>query len=510
MSVFIEGFGISGYRSFGNETQRIAPLDKINLFIGQNNSEIIWLIYDEENKPHSTRSYLSKQLAEKIIAENSLSARDLANFLRILNDQQQLSSTYSREEPLSLARQILNKISPIQDIALPEIELIPAIRKIGEADSKADDYSGLGIIDTLAKLQNPPYNQQGTKEKFKQINEFVREVIDNPTAILEIPYERDMILVHMDDKTLPLSSLGMGIHEVIILGAAATVLEEQIICIEELEIHLHPILQKKLIRYLRDRTSNQYFITTHSAHLLDTPGAAIFHVKYQNGQSFVNLVSSPNDKTLICTDLGYHASDLLQANCIIWVEGPSDRIYLKYWIESIDENLTEGIHYSIMFYGGRLLSHLSGADEFDEDEIKEFINLKKLNRYSAIMIDSDKDSSRKHINQTKRRIKNEFESDLGFAWITQGREVENYIDPDILEAAVKKVHPSAVALEKKGNYDNCLPFINKKGKINSNVNKVKVAREVIERSPTLDILDLKSRINQTVKFIKVSNGLTCN
>src|SRR3989337_2316732 len=36
--MFIDGIGIAGYRSFGSEPQRIGPLEKINLFIGQNNS----------------------------------------------------------------------------------------------------------------------------------------------------------------------------------------------------------------------------------------------------------------------------------------------------------------------------------------------------------------------------------------------------------------------------------------------------------------------------------------
>jgi AAA15 family ATPase/GTPase len=35
--MFLKGFGFSGYRSFGNELVKIAPLKKINMIIGQNN-----------------------------------------------------------------------------------------------------------------------------------------------------------------------------------------------------------------------------------------------------------------------------------------------------------------------------------------------------------------------------------------------------------------------------------------------------------------------------------------
>jgi AAA15 family ATPase/GTPase len=170
----------------------------------------------------------------------------------------------------------LRSLAFIPPSLVPNIKIIPAIRKIGAAGTEAVDFSGEGIIERLAKIQNPPLSEQILKDKFLAINSFVQEVLENKSAEIEIPYARDMILIHMDEKTLPLESLGTGVHEVVILAAAATLLENTILCVEEPELHLHPLLQKKLIRYLSENTNNQYFFTTHSAHLLDAVESEIF------------------------------------------------------------------------------------------------------------------------------------------------------------------------------------------------------------------------------------------
>lgn len=381
--------------------------------------------------------------------------------------------------------------------------LIPAIRTVGEKGSVSDNFSGKGIIERLVRLQNPDVHSQIDRVKFDNINKFLRNVTDNNTATIEIPHERDTILVHMDGKTLPLESLGTGIHEVIILASASTILENSAICMEEPELHLNPILQKKIVRYLLNSTKNQYFITTHSASLLDTPTAEIYHVNLENGESKIHKVTSDKHKSEICKDLGYHPSDLLQANCIIWVEGPSDRIYLNFWISSVSPNLIEGIHYSIMFYGGRLASHLSGNDL--DCIIEDFISLRRLNRRSVILIDSDRDKPRKRINATKKRLRSEFDLGPGFAWITEGREIENYLPPDFLKKAINCTKPSAKINSTFGKFENTLSIITK-GKKKAQASKVDVAKHITEKtSVDLSILDLKMQIKKLTCFIEDSN-----
>jgi len=575
--IFIDGLGIGEYRSFGPDVQRIAPLRKINLFIGQNNcgkSNILLFLkhhyatvlkcealkltavdkhmgetsgkqivefglrvgggnYEALLEGFKNRNSFNKDTVDLIkrilqsttlsqesgiawfryegIGKEALSAKLIKNIHteKVLGDREWtmiwtfLTNTQGGAIMAHWIPQTLQRLSPV-NIAPPKVALIPAIRRVDKGNVNPDDFSGMGIIDRLAMLQNAPYNKQEEKGRFEDINEFVQSVLGNNSAKLHVPYERDTIEVEMNGRTLPLSNLGMGVHEVIILAAAATILEKQVVCIEEPELHCHPLLQKQLVKYLKEKTENQYFISTHSAHLLDTPDAAVFHVTLENGQSRVELALSDTAKSYICDDLGYRASDLLQANCVIWVEGPSDRIYLNHWIRSKAPELVEGLHYSIMFYGGRLLSHLTAEDP----EVDDFISLRRLNRHISIIIDSDRTNQSDDINQTKQRVREEFNKGPGFAWITEGRVIENYIPNDLLERAVKNVHRQVLKLKSFDKYDNPLesPEVSS-GSADFKVDKVKVAKEAVKQIAQLDVFDLNEKVEKTVGFVREANGI---
>ena len=365
--------------------------------------------------------------------------------------------------------------------------------------------SGAGLIKELRKLQSPGFTDYMTnKDRFQRISKFVRSVLGEPAARLEIPAENDDVYVVINDKILPLASLGTGIHELVILSAAVTLIDNAVLCIEEPEIDCHPELQKKFLRYLTENTSNQYLIASHSNAFLDTPGANTYRCRLNEaGLTQCELASNASDKHALLIDLGYKPSDLLQANYVIWVEGPSDRIYINHWIRAKAADLIEGLHYSIMFYGGRLLYHLSYDSPSSEDEsvVADFVRLARLNRNACIVIDSDRQAAGTDLNQTKKRIQAEFEMNSCLVCITEGRTIENYVPEATLNQAIAHVHPQTGKALIWKRFSDLTKLPPKK-----TIDKVSVARFVAQQAADFSLLGLGNSLDHLVQCIHERNS----
>lgn len=268
---------------------------------------------------------------------------------------------------------------------------------------------------------------------------------------------------------------------------------------------MHPVMQRRLLTYLAE-TENRYLVATHSAALLDQSLASISHIQMTSEGSLLTASATSQDVSHLVSDLGYRASDIVQANAVLWVEGPSDRNYLRFWLAVVDSDLIEGVHYSIMFYGGGLLSHLAAEDS----GVKDFIALRSLNRNSVIVIDSDRPSAEKEINSTKRRVRREFNDSggPGFAWVTWGYTIENYVPRHLLEAAVKAVHPRIKYTFRAGRFTNPLAssrFSNK----SFTPDKTAISAAVVANWLPTDSLpdELLGDIRKLSKTIRVANGL---
>lgn len=326
----------------------------------------------------------------------------------------------------------------------------------------------------------------------------------------------------VNDGRVPLSKMGSGVKTVLLVLLHLLVKPkienknkaDYIFAFEELENNLHPALQRRLYKYIYDYAQKHkaiFFITTHSNIVIDSyntlPGTQLFHIQKKDAQSVVVNAKEHSQLKELLADLDIKASDILQSNGIIWVEGPSDRTYINKWISLVDPTLIEGYHYSIMFYGGRLLSNVS----FSTTDIEQnLIPLLKLNTNAFVVMDRDGASSRAKINATKDRISQEIgESKV---WITRGREIENYLAPGIITKWLQSIdvkNNATIILDANKPIDEILNAIPKLKKINYAANKnyhaFKIANLITNAD--LDYLDLKPKTELLIQNIKIWNQI---
>ncbi|MYH27987.1 MAG: ATP-binding protein [Acidobacteria bacterium] len=250
---------------------------------------------------------------------------------------------------------------------------------------------------------------------------------------------------------VPLSESGSGLKTVLLVLLNLLVMPDVddkeksqfVFAFEELENNLHPALLRRLFRYIEDYAVTEqatFFLTTHSSTALDFFGtlehAQIVHVIHDGESAHAAPVPTHFERLGVVSELGARPSDLLQANGIVWLEGPSDRVYLNRWIELCsDDRLREGRDYQCAFYGGALLARAQFTPPDEADE--ELANLLQVNPNVVIVCDSDRSFRPDTLKQRVRRIREEVERiPGGHIWVTRAREIENYLPAGVLEQAL--------------------------------------------------------------------------
>lgn len=220
-------------------------------------------------------------------------------------------------------------------------------------------------------------------------------------------------------------------------------LKDFVFSFEELENNLHPSLLRRLLSFIEATAISDgatIFLTTHSSTTVDFFGqsssAQVVRVEHDGAQSRIERLDGYFHRLKSIRELGARPSDLLQANGIIWVEGPSDRIYVNRWIDIYSGGkYVEGRHYQCAFYGGSLL----GRVEFraPDEEFTEFVNLLAINPNVFVLCDSDRRNLKSTLKERVRKVRAQLDGHTsGGIWITKAREIENYLPAKALQAYV--------------------------------------------------------------------------
>jgi predicted ATP-dependent endonuclease of OLD family len=241
-------------------------------------------------------------------------------------------------------------------------------------------FTGFGMYQDLKnKLLGKPEG----RDTVRAYEEWLSNLFFSGNRITLIPAENDPGVVYIEienENYHPIYNLGDGIQNLIILTYKMFTEENCMFFIEEPELFMHPGMQKIFMEVLISCKKHQFFLVTHSNHILDMSfdhkKMSIFHFSksIENENLIFNVRNVSNEGQRVLKDLGVQNSSVFLSNSTIWVEGVTDRKYIKFfmekylsYLENPDNNgsenhkrfskFNEDLHYSFVEYQGSGLAH---------------------------------------------------------------------------------------------------------------------------------------------------------
>jgi hypothetical protein len=292
------------------------------------------------------------------------------------------------------------------------------------------------------------------RQVFKTINQILSNGNQELLPDLDVAERADGYTLSFSGsggETIDLTNAGTGIAAIVCLVAEVLIEKEpRIFFLEEPELHLHPGLLARLVSFLRSCTKHQFIISSHSNALLDCLGKEdnVYRVfKTARGNSQASICREFTDFHITLDTLGIRPTSLLQVNTIVWVEGPSDIVYLRFLLEQFSKHLpggalVENSDFAFCMYGGSNLQTLC-ADESDPEN-QELVSILRICRRAVLIGDRDSSAMEKDrddgndldippdealLKAAVRKIKAEFELDKVHRLFctSDGREIENDI-----------------------------------------------------------------------------------
>lgn len=295
--------------------------------------------------------------------------------------------------------------------------------------------------------------------------------------------------------------------------------------IEEPELNLHPGYQRLFINILqncKEFKDQQFFITTHSNHIidccLDYTNTSIYKFINSNKKNNSFKVVNTSSKDIEVLELlGVKNTSVFISNCTIWVEGISDKILISKYLEVYLKGKNtvqykEDINYAFIEYGGNNITHWAFIDNKDISTI----NASGISNRCYIILDNDNDSPTKV--KRKRNLKKAFKDKY---YELKVREIENTISRKVLEKTLfpngnikySKLYEGQAYATKEvymGSFiDKHYELSRKYGSKSTGtiINKLEFSKKIAENIKNTDDLTIpiKNMCEKLYKFIEESN-----
>jgi AAA15 family ATPase/GTPase len=541
---------------------KISNYDKVHEFC----EALADVINSEDKKHHSARItellHIARGLSEKCEKKDAFGEvqfRDEAN-------KHFFNPTTFNQELKKLLSTFLTKIMKVfetHEINTYKHIYIPTLRGLREISTN-DTYQTRTLDDYFGKLKSSTYQHSGMHlvftglDLYNEVRKLLLGNLQNRNKIAEFQtflgesfFEGKLItlLPHIDSKVLyvkigdeaeqPIYKLGDGLQSIIIMTFQLFLHKDEFILlfIEEPEIYLHPALQRKLIEIflLPEFAKAQIFFTTHSNHFLDLTldmnNISVFTFKKDfSNSSIAGEKSLPqeiepnfvienvnNEDSQALELLGVNISSVLLSNCTIWVEGITDRFYIRHMLNTYIQHMKlnsylEDLHYSFVEYSGNNITHWSFLENPQIQNGFRTINVDRL--CGKLMLITDRDSDKKIPRHEKLQER------LGERFICLPcREIENILHPEVITRVVEQYEKTEQVKFKKllnekdyrdnllGNYlDEIISspkhkYASESGTISDKVNFAKKAISHIHSldDMTQDSIDMCKRIYDFIK-----------
>jgi hypothetical protein len=301
----------------------------------------------------------------------------------------------------------------------PTVDADVGSRKTGAGNQKCPRiFTGLGIYADMQRRLLSPI--QAERDSIRSYEQFLSEQFFSGLPVTLTPAlhklddagkrtHNDVVYLKIgDSKDRPIYDLGDGMQSLIIstYPIITELNDGSLFFLEEPDLCMHPSLQRIFLDVLRDyhrKKGHQFFLTTHSNHLLDLLEddqlVSIFSFSKVEAEDYPSSVgtTTPSEEAKqpinqfrirhasqrdrkILLELGVRPSATYLANATIWVEGTSDCSYLRAYFEGFIAYLElrgndtykavarhlkrykEDRHYAFLEYNGANLVHFNFAE----------------------------------------------------------------------------------------------------------------------------------------------------
>jgi hypothetical protein len=218
---------------------------------------------------------------------------------------------------------------------------------------------------------------------------------EHQEIIISLPGERPDTAIH---------NVGDGVQAIInLFFPIFTANDGAWVYIDEPELNLHPGFQNLFIRTLLENEflknkKLRYFINSHSNHILSEAllggdKQTEIYVFHRRDEDSSTIEPFEGIKNATLDLLGVLNTSTLVSNCSIWVEGITDRLYIRAFLTAYLKTINgfqpiEGLNYAFIEYGGKNLVHYD-FDHEDKETAAPKIDTFFINRKVFLIADTD-------------------------------------------------------------------------------------------------------------------------